>query len=71
MSFQRQNVPKMCLVKNGSNMYLGEYGAKELVIICITLNSPIRVNGLKTASGLLKGRGHDKTSVTLIQEMNV
>ncbi len=24
----------MCLVKNGSNMYLGDDGAKELVIIC-------------------------------------
>ncbi len=24
----------MCLVKNGSNMYLGEGGAKELIIIC-------------------------------------
>ncbi len=24
----------MCLVKNWSNMYLGDDGAKELVIIC-------------------------------------
>ncbi len=24
----------MCLVKNGSNMYLGDDGAKESVIIC-------------------------------------
>ncbi len=24
----------MCLVKNESNMYLGEDGARELVIIC-------------------------------------
>ncbi len=25
---------RMCLVKNGSNMYFGDYEAKEFVIIC-------------------------------------
>ncbi len=35
-----------------------------MVIICD------HVNGLKTVSSLLKGRGCGKTHVTLIQEMN-
>ncbi len=49
-------------------MYLGDDGAKELVIICELVN--FSHNGLKTASSLLKGRGCGKTHVTLIQEMN-
>ncbi len=28
------------------------------------------MNGLKIASSLLKGQGHDETHVTVIQEMN-
>ncbi len=32
--------------------------------------SPKRMNGLKTASSLLKGRGRGETHVTLIQEMS-
>ncbi len=45
-----------CLVKNGSNMYLGNDGEKELVIATMFI-SPITMNGLMTASCLLKGRG--------------
>ncbi len=58
-------------VKNGSKMNLGDDGVKELVIICDQFISPIRMNGHKTASCLLKGRGRGETHVTLIQEMNV
>ncbi len=51
-------------------MYLGDDGAKELVIICVMFISPVRMNGLKTASSPLKGWSHGKTHVTLIQEIN-
>ncbi len=37
---------------------------------CDNVISPIRMNGLKTACSLLKGRGRGETHVTLIQEMN-
>ncbi len=47
-------------------MYLGDNGVKELAIIC----DHIHFSGLKTASSLLKGRGHVETHVTLIQDMN-
>ncbi len=52
------------------DMCLGDNGAKELVIICDHVHFSQRMNGLKTASSLLKGRGHGETHVTLIQEMN-
>ncbi len=38
-------------------MYLGDDGGKEFVIPCDQIISLIRVNGLETASSLLKGRG--------------
>ncbi len=68
--FVSECLEDMCLVKNGSNMYLGDVGAKELIIICDHVNFSVRMNGLKTVSSLLKGRGHGETHVTLIQEMN-
>ncbi len=46
----------LCLVKNGSNVYLGDDGVKELVRICDHVHSPIRRNRVKTASYLLKGQ---------------
>ncbi len=47
----------MCLVKNESSMYLDDYGAKELVIICDRVHfSLVRMNGPNTASSLLKSR---------------
>ncbi len=46
-----------CLVKNGSNMYLGDNRAKELVIMCDHAHFSNKQNGLKSASTLLKGRG--------------
>ncbi len=33
MPILHQIVQNLCFVKNGSNMYLGDNGAKELVII--------------------------------------
>ncbi len=57
----------LCLVQYVS----GDDGAKELVITVIKVISPVRMNGLKVASCLLKGRSRDETHVTLIQEMNV
>ncbi len=50
-------------------MYLGDDGVRAMVIICDHIHFS-RVNGLKTASSLLKGRGHGKTHVTLIQGIN-
>ncbi len=61
----------MCLVKNGSNMYLADDGVKELVIICDHIHfSHKNEIGLTTASCLLKGRSQGETHVTPIQEMN-
>ncbi len=50
----------MCLVKNWFSLYLGNDGVKELVIICDHVHFSLRINGLKTASCLLKGRGRGK-----------
>ncbi len=61
----------MCLVKNGSNMYFGENGTKELIIATITFTSPVWMNTIKTAYSLLKGRDAGETHVTLIQEVIV
>ncbi len=47
---------EMCLVKNGSHMYVGEDGAKELVIISSYKNK-------WTASCLVKGPGCGETHV--------
>ncbi len=56
----------VCLWKMGPVCILVTMRRKNWLKSVITFISPIRINGLKAASCLLKGRGH----VTLIQEMN-
>ncbi len=51
----------VCLVKNGCDIFFGDSGAKELVIIS---------DHVQTAFSLLKWRRHGQTHVTLIQEMS-
>ncbi len=53
----------MCLEKNGSNMYFGDDGAKELVIICDRVHFSCKNDGLRTASSFLKGRGCGKKNM--------
>ncbi len=47
----------MCLVKNGSNMYLGDEEAKELTIICDHVHFSRKNEWTQDCSSLLKGRG--------------
>ncbi len=61
----------MCLVKNGSNMYLVDDGAKELVIICDHVYFSHKNEW--TQDCFLSPRAAGpwyKKQVTLIQEMN-
>ncbi len=43
----------------------------ERIVRILWSHSFLPINGLKTASSLLKGRGHVETHVTLIQQMTV
>ncbi len=60
----------MCLVKNGSDMYLGDDGAKELVMICDHVHFSHKNGQTQDCFYSPKGRGCSETHVTLIQEMN-
>ncbi len=71
--FESEFLEDMCLVNNGSNMYLGDDGVKELLIICDHVYLSHKNEWtyfFPRASSLLKGRGRGETHVTLIQEMN-
>ncbi len=59
----------MCLVKNGSNMHLGDDGAKELVIICDHVHFSLKNKGTQDCRWSPEVGG--QTHVTLIQEMIV
>ncbi len=60
------------LCKMGPICILVTMGGGELVIICDHVNLIMfRINELKTASSLLKGRGCGKKIMTLKQEMSI
>ncbi len=61
----------MCLVKNGSSVYLDDDGVKELVIICDQVHFSYKNEWIKDCFVSSKGAGlQQKKHMTLIQEMN-
>ncbi len=59
----------MCLVKDGSNVYLGEDGAKELDTICDHVHLSHKNEWTQDCFLSPKGARPCKSHVTLIQEM--
>ncbi len=60
----------MCLVKNGSNLYLGDDGAKELVIICDRVHFSHKNEWTQDCFLSPTEAEPWRTHVTLTQEMN-
>ncbi len=60
----------MCLMENGSNVYLGDDGVKELVIICDHVHFSHKNEWTQDCFLSPKGVGPWRNHVTLIQEMN-